>query len=202
MADYGRQRGGDEGTLPLSHLARRKQIFFACNCCRQIWNLIPEQSKIAVEAAEKYADGLISKEEMVTVYNASCRTPIRTARNAAAVSSAWAAAATALWDAPWSAAALTVTHVRRLSNVPELQIFNDLHNPTEYRPTQAVLAYDSCLALRLAQGIYEDRAFDRLPILADALEEAGCVDQNLLDHCRTERHYCGCWALDLILGKK
>src|SRR5439155_24569283 len=57
--------------------------------------------------------------------------------------------------------------------------------------------------VKLAQGIYDDRAFARLPILADALEEAGCMDTEILDHCRRAReHVRGCWVLDLLLGKE
>jgi hypothetical protein len=56
---------------------------------------------------------------------------------------------------------------------------------------------------RLAETIYEERAFDRLPILADAIEDAGCNQPALLDHLRQGgKHVRGCWALDLILGRK
>jgi hypothetical protein len=55
----------------------------------------------------------------------------------------------------------------------------------------------------LAQGIYDERAFDRLPVLADALEEAGCHDLDILAHCRQPgEHVRGCWAVDLLLGKE
>jgi hypothetical protein len=55
----------------------------------------------------------------------------------------------------------------------------------------------------LAQAIYEERAFDRLPILADALEESGCYNADLLAHCRSDGpHVRGCWAVDLVLGKE
>ena len=54
----------------------------------------------------------------------------------------------------------------------------------------------------LARTIYEGRAFDRLPILADALEAAGCDDGELLAHCRSEGpHVRGCWVVDAMLGK-
>jgi hypothetical protein len=56
---------------------------------------------------------------------------------------------------------------------------------------------------RLAEDIYADRAFDRLPLLADALEDAGCTDANLLGHLRGPgSHVRGCWAVDLIMGKE
>jgi hypothetical protein len=54
----------------------------------------------------------------------------------------------------------------------------------------------------LATGIYLDRAFDRMPILTDALQDAGCDNDDILNHCRqTGEHWRGCWALDLLLGK-
>jgi hypothetical protein len=58
--------------------------------------------------------------------------------------------------------------------------------------------------LALARGVYADRAFDRLPILADALQDAGCFSEPLLTHLRdtTVPHVRGCWALDLVLGKQ
>ncbi|OWK45068.1 hypothetical protein [Fimbriiglobus ruber] len=57
-------------------------------------------------------------------------------------------------------------------------------------------------ARELARGIAHDQAFDRLPILADALEEAGVTDIALLAHCRSGGpHARGCWAVDLVLGK-
>lgn len=56
--------------------------------------------------------------------------------------------------------------------------------------------------LSLAGAIYDERAFDRLPILGDALEEAGCDRAAILDHCRRPgEHVQGCWVLDLLLGK-
>ena len=56
---------------------------------------------------------------------------------------------------------------------------------------------------KMAQAIYEDRAFDYLPVLADALEEAGCIDANILAHCRKPGpHVRGCWVVDLLLGKE
>jgi hypothetical protein len=55
----------------------------------------------------------------------------------------------------------------------------------------------------VAQAIYTDRAFDRLPILADALEDAGCDNADILNHCRHPgEHVRGCWVVDLLLGKE
>jgi hypothetical protein len=58
-------------------------------------------------------------------------------------------------------------------------------------------------AVALAEGIYAERAFDRLPILADALEDAGCGDPEVLSHCRGPGpHVRGCWVIDMLLGKQ
>src|SRR5262249_8908331 len=55
----------------------------------------------------------------------------------------------------------------------------------------------------LAQAIYDERAFERMPILGDALEDAGCDDDDLLAHCRgAGPHVRGCWVVDLLLGKE
>jgi hypothetical protein len=55
----------------------------------------------------------------------------------------------------------------------------------------------------LVQAIYDERAFGRMPILADALEQAGCTNAELLSHCRGQGpHVRGCWVVDLLLGKE
>jgi len=54
----------------------------------------------------------------------------------------------------------------------------------------------------MARRMYDSRDFADLPVLADALEEAGCQDQDILGHCRSEsEHVRGCWVIDLLLGK-
>ncbi|WP_246523483.1 hypothetical protein [Gemmata palustris] len=57
-------------------------------------------------------------------------------------------------------------------------------------------------ALALARGIYESRDFGAMPILADALQDAGCDNLDILSHCRKPgEHVRGCWVVDLVLGK-
>jgi hypothetical protein len=64
-------------------------------------------------------------------------------------------------------------------------------------------AWQDSTPLHVAQSIYQDRRFADLPVLADALEEAGCMDADLLTHLREPGpHARGCWALDLVLGKE
>jgi hypothetical protein len=71
-----------------------------------------------------------------------------------------------------------------------------------FRPITLDPRWETETVVSLAQGIYTDRAFDRMPILADALEEAGCVNADVLSHCRGEGpHVRGCWVVDLVLGK-
>ncbi len=71
-----------------------------------------------------------------------------------------------------------------------------------FRPVVANPAWLTPTVVSIASAIYAERAFDRLPILADALEEAGCADADLLLHGRQPgEHVRGCWAVDLVLGK-
>jgi hypothetical protein len=64
-------------------------------------------------------------------------------------------------------------------------------------------AWNGGTVRRIAQGIYDELAFNRLPILADALEEAGCDNADILAHCRDGgEHVRGCWVVDLLLGKQ
>jgi hypothetical protein len=85
--------------------------------------------------------------------------------------------------------------------VAQADLFRDIFgNPS--RPVPVNPAWQTNNVLALAQTIYDDRAFDRLPILADALEDAGCDNADILNHCRQPgEHVRGCWAVDLLLGK-
>ncbi len=72
-----------------------------------------------------------------------------------------------------------------------------------FSPITADPAWFTPTVLGLTTGIYEQKAFDRLPILADALEEAGCSEPEMLDHCRGDGpHVRGCWVVDLLIGKE
>jgi hypothetical protein len=78
-------------------------------------------------------------------------------------------------------------------------------NPFRFDPriAPAVLAWNGGTVPKLAAAMYEERAFDRLPVLADALEDAGCTDAEILCHCRGGgEHVRGCWVVDLVLGKE
>ena len=58
-------------------------------------------------------------------------------------------------------------------------------------------------AIALARQMYEARDFSAMPILADALQDADCLNEDILNHCRAARpHVRGCWVVDLVLGKE
>jgi hypothetical protein len=58
-------------------------------------------------------------------------------------------------------------------------------------------------AVTLAAQMYESRDFSPMPILADALQDAGCDNEDILSHCRSDGpHVRGCWVVDLVLGKE
>ncbi|MGL6096772.1 MAG: hypothetical protein ACRC7O_13370 [Fimbriiglobus sp.] len=71
-----------------------------------------------------------------------------------------------------------------------------------FRPVTFAPEWRSPTAVALADTIYAERAFDRLPVPADALEEAGCDSPDVLSHCRSPGpHARGCWVVDGVLGK-
>lgn len=90
--------------------------------------------------------------------------------------------------------------------IVQCELLRDIVGPTPFKVVEldrTILMWNSGTVVKMAQGIYDNDAFDRLPILADALEEAGCADSYLLSHCRElGLHVRGCWVVDLILGKQ
>jgi hypothetical protein len=71
-----------------------------------------------------------------------------------------------------------------------------------FRPALIDTRWLTSTVVALAETIYQDRAFDRLPILADALQDAGCGDEQVLQHCRGPGpHVRGCWVVDLVTGR-
>jgi hypothetical protein len=77
-------------------------------------------------------------------------------------------------------------------------IFGNPFRPVAFNPR-----WQSTTAVGLAQSMYESRDFGAMPILADALQDAGCEDDAILSHCRDPKqpHVRGCWVVDLVLGK-
>jgi hypothetical protein len=92
---------------------------------------------------------------------------------------------------------------RAAEQIAQVALLRDIFgNPFRPAPpfTPTVLAWNDGTARGLARAIYDESAFDRLPILADALEEAGCTNPDMLAHCRRAGpHVRGCWLVDMIL---
>jgi len=71
-----------------------------------------------------------------------------------------------------------------------------------FRPLTLDSSWLTSTVKHLAEAIYNDRALDRMPILANALEDAGCANQNIMHHCRQPgEHVRGCWVVDLLTGR-
>jgi len=71
------------------------------------------------------------------------------------------------------------------------------------RPVSFAPSWRTSTAIALARQMYEARDFSAMPVLADALQDAGCENADILDHCRGDGpHVRGCWVLDLVLGRE
>src|SRR5262249_34236984 len=78
-------------------------------------------------------------------------------------------------------------------------LFGNPFHPSRLETTW--LRHERGAVVNLARVIHDEARFADLPILADALEDAGCTDEQLLNHCREPGvHARGCWAVDLLLG--
>ncbi|MBY0459193.1 MAG: hypothetical protein K2V38_17825 [Gemmataceae bacterium] len=81
-------------------------------------------------------------------------------------------------------------------------MFRDIFgNP--FRPVVFLPDWRTSTAVALAAQMYDLRDFSAMPILADALQDAGCDSDDILGHCRGDGpHVRGCWVVDLVLGKE
>jgi hypothetical protein len=207
----------------------RKLRLLACGCCRALWADAAADSRAAVEAAERYADGRADAAELDRAWDAAARevdldrwmwgdrasgvavAAAETARAPSravwpdgrvherttrelmesAVSTAAQAAATGLDP---GRAALARADICRLVGCC-------FGNP--FRPVAVQPGWQTADVAALARGIYDERAFDRMPVLADALMDAWCADEHILEHCRGDGpHVRGCWVVDLVLGQE
>ena len=85
--------------------------------------------------------------------------------------------------------------------VAQVELVRDIFfNP--FRPIHLDPDWLTSTVVALARGMYDSRDFSAMPILADALQDAGCDSGDVLDHCRAAApHVRGCWVVDLILGR-
>ena len=85
--------------------------------------------------------------------------------------------------------------------VSQLALIRDIIGNPVHAPSPSPWTGALDIAFALAQQMYESRDFSAVPILTDALQDAGC-DNDILAHCRGEGpHVRGCWVVDLLLGK-
>lgn len=184
--------------------SRRKLLLFGSTCGRRVWGAIALDLKQAVKAAEQVADGRAGPD---TLRDAVARV---IGLDAAGV----------FWPEGGLPDALTLvtqgavlfantrlgaghrTDLRDRERSAQAGVLRDvLGNP--FRPAALDRSWLTSTVAALARGVYRERAFERLPILADALQDAGCEDDQVLTHCRDEAapHVRGCWVVDLLLGK-
>jgi hypothetical protein len=90
--------------------------------------------------------------------------------------------------------------VRRAEEAAQCELFRDVL-PYPFEPVALAPDWRTSTVMALARQFYDSRDFSPMPILADALQDAGCDDPDILDHCRADKpHVRGCWAVDLVLG--
>lgn len=214
-------------------LRRRAVRLFACACCRRLWHLLPADSRTGVEVAERFADGRASTAELDEAHARASAAVLAVPTNiwsfevlrsrfatsavsdctkvtAGTIPDALAVASTAA-DARALDGALTGAksafnttreEARAVELASQAEVVRELFgNP--YRPPRFSPDWATDTAVLLARQMYEAHEFSAMPILADALQDAGCDSDAILDHCRDTSlpHLRGCWVLDLVLGK-
>jgi hypothetical protein len=179
--------------------SERKQRLFCCACCRRGWNWFDnEENRRAVVTSERYADGLATWDDLK-----------RAGRAATLMAPSWMV--TEVTVGIWEPTAVW-TYGLDVFPWPIADSGNLIHdifgNP--FRPVVLNPVWQTREVLSLAQAAYDDRLMpvgtldaERLSVLADALEDAGCTDDEILGHLRGPGpHVRGCWGVDLLLDKK
>jgi hypothetical protein len=213
-------------TLKGKRLPRQRRLFAVACCRRWLQDMLDPESRRAVEVAEDYADGLAAREALEASYRAAQAAAMRRLALCLADKESEAGSLWTVWGLEHAAQLACassgmedaggeiLTRISQLSDKNRLDqekrtqcaLIRDIFgNP--FRPQPSIdaswLSWNDGTVSKLAQAIYDDRAFDHLPILADALEEAGCINTDLLEHCRQPgEHVRGCWVVDLVLGKR
>jgi hypothetical protein len=177
---------------------------------------ISEKCRKALRIAERYADGEVSEEKLGYAWGDARRAAQVTDRQERETAEALAmyivsmlceadiGRAVAAVDLAARCEAYSIEQAR-LADVQREQILllRDIcGNP--FRPVTLNPACKAPAVVQLARSLYEERRFEDLPILADAVEEAGCDNQEVLGHLREAglAHARGCWVLDLLLAKE
>jgi hypothetical protein len=209
--------------VPVPPVSQRKRRLFAVACCRRIWHLLPDrQCREAVLIAEDVADGtgelrLLRAAEDAGAYYCDNRDDVPEERlgyfaggaifqlgqeRLACDFVADAASSAAACGLPATEGARSATSAaKRGESAAQCHVFRDIvGNPL--RPVTLDPSWLTITVTALARGMYESRDFSAMPILADALQDAGCNREEVLNHCRGPGpHVRGCWVVDLVLGK-
>jgi hypothetical protein len=195
--------------------SERKLRLFACTCCREVipffqgkTDFLGKKYLDAVSAAEHLADRQITEEEVGRVrrrWNRIDEDSLPERQDYQVRMIRGALGQDAFRGANYSLFWATDVDVSPLGSL--YCVFGNPFRPVRSDP--AWLAWHDRTIPQLAGAIYEDRDLPsghldntRLAVLADALEDAGCDNQDILGHCRSGgEHVRGCWVVDLLLGK-
>src|SRR5262249_38205090 len=194
-ADWNRSADPQEMLLFLRDrgASERKLRLFAVACSRRAWPLIDALGRAAVELAESFADGRADADQLRAA---------RLACKGSGGQSSWYAAVTNPAIAARNAAlSVQGEPPAATERVAQAELLRDIFgNP--FRPLAFDPAWRTDTTVSLARRMYESREFSAMPILGDALQEAGCEIEDVLNHCRgAASHTRGCWVVDLVLNK-
>jgi hypothetical protein len=194
--------------------SNRKQRLFVCACCRRVASLLNRFTRKALAVAEQYADGEVTEEKLRFASQDARRAVQSVHRQTGATAESmamWAVASSCEVDINrvLSAVGLAARCEADPVNAPRLADAHRKQVPlladifgNPFRPVPMNPSWLTSTVVALAIGIYQEKAFDRMPILADALQDAGCDNEDILNHCRQPgEHVRGCFLLDLLLGK-
>ncbi len=186
----------------------RKLRLLASACCRQVGHVLAHQALLnAIETAERYADGQARYGEMVQAAKAVTFFSYSAGETEVVVAGGiWHLVTMGIW---WNfrpirrteRTILALLNVERHIGSRLAPFLRDIFgNP--FRPVSVNQAWLTSTVIGLARLMYDSRDFSAMPILADALQDAGCDNDDILNHCRQQGEHCrGCWCLDLILSK-
>lgn len=203
-------------------VSQRKLRLFAVACCRQQWELFPDKPhRKLIETAEQFTDGAVTAEKLQLVDRPTGYSSGGGRSSKEAMYLANAAGLLTYGDAPFTAerslrVAVDVSNaaaVRMGDHViefeesereifPQITLLHDIvGNP--FYPEAVEPAWLTDTVVQFARVMYESHDFSAMPILADALQDAGCDNHIILNHCQGRwPHVRGCWVVDLILGKE
>jgi hypothetical protein len=182
---------------------KRKLAMFGVARCRHISRLCrDERGLIAIDAAERYADRKAKIDEV----RVACRNAREDSSGIARPLGHYVYEIAVLHNAAFNAFLVSEYALKAASDqTGEKALQCALLREVFGNPFQRIRINRRWLSpavKQLSEQIYAEASFDRLPSLADVLEEAGCADTDILDHCRQQGpHVRGCWVVDLILGK-